>query len=80
MPGFGACCLGKACVDKVDLLVDGLPESASKAQSQILNASSGLLRLLPPKHTPAPRPRGGRAKRKGRGLRQRLRDPVGYTS
>ena len=74
-PGLAPCCLGKACADKVDLLADGLPASASQAQSQILDASSGLLRLLPSKPlATAPRPRGGRAKRKGRGLGEGLWD------
>jgi hypothetical protein len=76
-PGRAPCCLGKACVDKVDLLADGLPASASQAQSQILDASSRLLRLLaskPPATAPRARPRGARAKRLGRGLGEGLWD------
>ena len=82
-PGVARCCLGTACVSKVDLLANGLPADASLAERQILDASSALLRLLPPKPTPTPRlptrPRGGRASRwKGRGLRQHLQD--GYST
>ena len=76
-PGRAACCLGKACVDEVDLHPrgEGLPASALQAQSQILNASSGLLRLLPSKPpATAPRPRGAHANRKGRGLGEGLWD------
>ena len=64
--GLAPCCVGKACVEKVDLLAEGLPASAWQAQRQILDASSGLLLLLPSKRpAAAPRKRG---KRNGRGL------------
>lgn len=70
--GLAPCCVGKACVEKVDLLAEGLPASAWQAQRQVLDASSGLLLLLPSKRpAAAPRPRK-RGKRNGRGLGEGL--------
>ena len=52
MPGLATCCLGKACVDVVNLRARGRTARerlAGAEERQILDASSGLLRLLPSK-------------------------------
>ena len=71
-PGLATCCLGKACVDVVNLRARGRTARerlAGAEERQILDTSSGLLRLLPRKPpVTAPRPRGARVKRKGRGI------------
>ena len=51
-PGLATCCLGKACVDVVNLRARGRTARerlAGAEERQILDTSSGLLRLLPSK-------------------------------